>query len=767
MADKNSFVNKIPPPLKPILVIIWVIVFLMVLANVIIPPIAASQLRKQLHENGLQNVRIEDVSFNSFTLTLTIHTLIAEEPTKGRIQWQRSFVNVAFWPLWSKRIKVQDITLNNAIITVVQKPDGTMIIGGITIKPAKGPAPAKKQAPSQWQIGIVNANLNNVLINYTSPLDTHQIIIRSFHVDSYLSWKPSKPTKFDFDIKADTGTIHAAGQLKPLGVNRSGIGVLQIKSFPLSWARPYLKSAGVTRLGGTLDIDLKFQGNMTSPQNYKAATLGSVTFKNINASTKMYSLYCAKTEYNGTTILQPNNINLEGGLTVQPTTIKDIQSDIMILDLDGLKLNGIKLAGSQNISIGNISLSNARALKKGSQTQGPYIISLRNMNADNIQLINPSKFLLHSITINGLNTDLIRLQNGHIQALDYISEIMPPAPPPKPGPKKPPMEFLIDSIKLNDSSLVHFVDLSVKPAVNLTIHNLVFNAAGLSSEQYAKTCVFDVSGYFFPFSNFKFNGSTKLYDPKKTTTLDGNLNSFPLPTLGGYLQCLYGYRIYSGRLNYKTSTKVSDNKLNSQNKIDIYSLNLVPIPNAPAYGTFRNKFLITLPTALSILQNSNGDVNMDLPVTGDLSNPKIPVGEVITTALTTSATKAFSNIFSSVGGVLSTNNSEKQILNFKEIDFAPGQEGISSSQKGYLDKFASTLSKYKNVRILLCGKATDADKHFAVGKSDEKLRLLARTRSVNVKNYLISKKINADRLFLCDPQIDSTKGAKPRVEISI
>jgi uncharacterized protein involved in outer membrane biogenesis len=235
MAGQSSFAKKIPPPLKVTLVIIWVIVFLMVLANVIIPPIAIWQLKNQLKENGLQNVRIEDVSFNSFTLTLTIHTLIAEKPTAGRIQWQRSFVNIAFWPLWNKRIKIQDIVLTNAIITVVRKPDGTMIIGGIKFKPAK---PTKKKAAPQWQIGIVNAKLNNVLINYSSPLDTHQIIIRSFHVDSFLSWKPSIPTKFDLNVKVDTGTIYAAGQMKPLGVNRSGSGVLQIKSFPLSWATP-------------------------------------------------------------------------------------------------------------------------------------------------------------------------------------------------------------------------------------------------------------------------------------------------------------------------------------------------------------------------------------------------------------------------------------------------------------------------------------------------------------------------------------------------
>jgi outer membrane protein OmpA-like peptidoglycan-associated protein len=764
MAGQTSFIHRIPPPLKVILIIIWVIVFIMVLANVIVPPIVASQLRKQLKENGLEYVRIEDVAFNSFTLTLTIHTLIAEQPSTGRLQWQRSFINIAFWPLWAKRIKIQDITLNNAIITVLKKPDGTMIIGGIKIKPAK-PVPAKKRAP-QWQIGIVNANLNNVLINYTSPLDTHQIIIRGFHVDSFLSWKTSIPTKFDLNVKVDTGTIYAAGQLKPLGANRSGIGVLQIKSFPLSWARPYLKAAGITSLGGTLDLNLKYQGNMTSPQNYRAVALGSAVVNNINASTKMYSLYSAKTEFSGTTMLQPDSIKVNGGLTIQPTVIRDIPSDILILDLSGLKLNDLKVSGLKNISIGNVILSDIRALKKGPQTQGPYVVNVKNINANNIRFVNSSRFLAHSININTLNADLIRLPNGHIQAMDYITEILPP-PPAKPGPKKPPMAFLIDSVKVNDSSLVHFVDQSVKPVVNLTIHNFVFNASDLSSVQYAKVSGFDVSGSFFQFSNFKFDGTTTLYDPKKNTNVSGKINSFVLPTLGGYLQTLYGYRIYSGRLNYQTTTKVTNNKLNSSNKIDIYSLNLEPIPNAPAYGKFKNQFLIRLPTALSLLQNAKGDVNMDLPVSGDLGNPKIPIGEVITTALTTSVSKALQKTFSSLGGIISTNNAQQQILNFKEIDFAPGQERVSSSQKGYLDKFASTLAKYKGIRILLCGKATDADKHFAVGMTDEKLRTLARTRSVNVKDYLISKGINAARLFICDPQIDNTKGAKPRVEISI
>jgi len=759
-------IQRISPPFKVILIVIWVIVFLMVLANVIVPPIAASQIRKQLKESGLENIRIEDVAFNSFTLTLTIHTLIAEKPSRGRIQWQRSFVNIAFWPLWRKRIKIQDVTLNNAIITVVKKTDGTMIIGGIKIKPAK-PAPAKKKAPPQWQIGIVNAKLNNVLINYTSPLDTHQIIIRNFHVDNFLSWKPSIPTKFDLNVKVDTGTIYASGQLKPLGANRSGSGVLQIKSFPLSWARPYLRAAGVTSLKGTFDLDLKYQGNMSSLQNYRAEATGSAAVSNLSASTKTYSIYSAKTEYAGTTAMMPDSINVAGSITILPTIIRDIPSDILILDLGGLKLNDLKIAGLQNISIGNVIISNIRALKKGTQTQGQYIVDVKNMNAGNIRFINSSSFLAHSININALNADLIRLQNGNIQALEYISEILPPPPSPKPGPKKPPIAFLIDSVKIKDSSLIHFVDQSVKPAINLTIHNFVFNASDLSSVQYAKTSGFDMSGRFFQFSDFKFAGNTTLFDLKKTTNVNGKINSFPLPTLGGYLQSLYGYRIYSGRFNYQTVTKVTDNKLNSSNNIDIYSLDLEPIPNAPAYGKFKDKFILKLPTALSLLQNTKGDIHLDVPVTGDLNNPNLPIGKVILTALTTSVTKLFTKSFSTLGGIFSTDNAQQQILNFKQIDFAPGQSNISSSQKDYLNKFASTLGKYKKIRILLCGKATDADKNFAIGMTDERLRTLARTRSVNVKNYLISKGINAGRLYICDPQIDNTKGAKPRVEISI
>jgi len=133
-------------------------------------------------------------------------------------------------------------------------------------------------------------------------------------------------------------------------------------------------------------------------------------------------------------------------------------------------------------------------------------------------------------------------------------------------------------------------------------------------------------------------------------------------------------------------------------------------------------------------------------------------------------------------------------VRFKPVPFETGTAELSTDGLTYLDEVAVRLQDRPKVRLLFCGFATRADllpteddisaSETELGEkaqppghiqspeplSEEGRTLLlqlAEERSRTVRDYLVKEKgIGSERLYLCQPEVDTSKEAQPRVEVS-
>src|SRR5205814_241736 len=117
----------------------------------------------------------------------------------------------------------------------------------------------------------------------------------------------------------------------------------------------------------------------------------------------------------------------------------------------------------------------------------------------------------------------------------------------------------------------------------------------------------------------------------------------------------------------------------------------------------RNALNLPIRLAVALLKNSQGQIDLRLPVSGSLSDPQFSVGGIVLHALVglimRAVTSPFSLIASAVGG---SGGNGGEDLNY--VIFTPGWATITPVAKGKLDTVAKALQSRPALKLNICGR---------------------------------------------------------------
>ncbi|RGP39511.1 hypothetical protein BPTFM16_02846 [Altererythrobacter insulae] len=113
-------------------------------------------------------------------------------------------------------------------------------------------------------------------------------------------------------------------------------------------------------------------------------------------------------------------------------------------------------------------------------------------------------------------------------------------------------------------------------------------------------------------------------------------------------------------------------------------------------------------------------------------------------------------------------------LRFDDVEYKVEQVTPDEYQRAYLKDFIALMKDKEKTRVTLCAISTPEDIGLPAGvavknKADIKRLLdLGEQREHAFKDHLVEQgNIESSRILLCKPQIDSSKGAIPRIAISV
>ena len=216
--------------------------------------------------------------------------------------------------------------------------------------------------------------------------------------------------------------------------------------------------------------------------------------------------------------------------------------------------------------------------------------------------------------------------------------------------------YKIDHFNI-DSGLIDFRDDTHGEPFNYHIDQISLKVDSVTS----------LSEWIDVYSSARLNNHGKLkielgLNPSNPMELKVNyvLTNFVLTDLNIYSRYYVGFPVILGNMYYQGKTVITAKKISSENKLIIRNAKL-----GKKSGGLMN---IPLKLALYLLKDVHGDVTLDLPLTGDLNDPKTKIGKLIWQVVKNVVTKIVASPFRALSGLMGVNPDEIKGIEFDYAD---------------------------------------------------------------------------------------------------
>ncbi|WP_175845846.1 DUF748 domain-containing protein [Burkholderia arboris] len=239
---------------------------------------------------------------------------------------------------------------------------------------------------------------------------------------------------------------------------------------------------------------------------------------------------------------------------------------------------------------------------------------------------------------------------------------------------------------------VTYTDNFIKPnyTANLVAIKGTVGAFGTDSTTSAPV---DVAANLAGNGPISIKGSVNPLIEKPALDLTATAHDIELTNLTPYSAKYAGYPITKGKLNVDLHYALENDQLKANNHIFIDQL---------TFGDHvENDTATKLPVklAISLLKNTRGQIDVNLPVSGSLSNPEFSVGGLIWRAVLNLIAKAVTSPFSLLAHAFGSGGED---LGY--VEFAPGSYQLDDAQQKKLDTVVKMLTEKPSIRLDLIGR---------------------------------------------------------------
>lgn len=226
-----------------------------------------------------------------------------------------------------------------------------------------------------------------------------------------------------------------------------------------------------------------------------------------------------------------------------------------------------------------------------------------------------------------------------------------------------------------------FADLSLTPQFGTRMHGLTGVVTGLSTDPTA-TAQVELDGKVDEFGSARVRGTIQPFRATEHTDLKLAFRNLEMTRLTPYSAKFAGRRIDSGRLSVDLEYKIQRRQLAGDNKFIVNKLKLGERVDSP------DAVNLPLDLAIALLQDSQGVIDLDLPVSGSLDDPQFSYGAIIWKAIVNVLTRLVTAPFRALGALLGIGAEQ-----LEAVGFEPGSSALPPPEQEKLKAVAEALAK--------------------------------------------------------------------------
>jgi len=244
--------------------------------------------------------------------------------------------------------------------------------------------------------------------------------------------------------------------------------------------------------------------------------------------------------------------------------------------------------------------------------------------------------------------------------------------------------YKADSIVLRQGKFI-FNDYTLHNKFNYVLEDLVVKAENVSSA--SENIVFKASSILNTSGRMEGDISVNS-DGFRDMDIRYTINELKVSDFNPYSNYYVAHPFTNGVCYYTSTSSVKDRYLKSNHKLEIRNIEVGKKENNSTAYNLPIRFVVAL------LRDKNGNVNLELPIEGNLDDPKYKIGKVIWQVLKNLMSKAVA----APGKLLAKKSGIDEKL-LEGINWQPLQVDLDETQRKSLDAMASILSATPEMKL--------------------------------------------------------------------
>lgn len=458
--------------------------------------------------------------------------------------------------------------------------------------------------------------------------------------------------------------------LKTLQMDEATIDVIDqnVKSTSTRFAPLKLTAQNITQdMNSPITYDFNSTIDTTASLNLKGTFIPASTSLEMVVNANALSLEKAQPYIVPftTTLIQDGSLSLNSKLKAsfdQQTTFK-IEGDATITKFSLADKFKQPLVAWETLNVANVS----------------YTLTPATLSIQNVMLDKPY-----------INLDIKKDGTTNFSNLLKTSSTPPltPAKTKKAPTTQDAMSIYIGNIALKRGT-THFQDASLLLPFATFADRLNGNISTLDTKN-TKPSVLKLEGKVDKYGYAKIDGSVLPFDLKDRANLKIIFKNIDMSSLSPYSGKFVGYAIKEGKLSMDLNYKIKKGLMEGANKINLDSLTLG--------DKIESKEASNLPLglAIAILKDSKGQIDIDLPISGDLNDPEFRYGSIVWKAFGNLIGSILTSPFKLLGSILGI-----ETENLKSIDFAAGEYALIDSEEEKMELYRQILEKRTELKLII------------------------------------------------------------------
>ena len=507
-----------------------------------------------------------------------------------------------------------------------------------------------------------------------------------------------------------------------------------------------------------------------------------------------------------------NSLKAAADFSLKDIGILHAETSQRLLNLNGIDLQAIRVESPDKISVSGIVLKELAMLSdpetEPSSAADLSALRIQEVAVKNVRLSQQKELAIETINLKAVKGLFHRHRDGKLAAIERWNaiqgDIFPAAQADQTatdtaaGDKTGAFKFRIGQVDISGDSELQFKDDSVDPAFSMDLKILEAHLSELDNNRPEQPASVKLLLSDKKDGRLSLNGTLQPFSEKLSLDWVAKIVALDLPPLSPYVIQSTGYRFTSGEMQADVPVKINQNQLEGKIGLVLYNPKVEEVKaEGEQSEEGKIKLSMSLDSALKVMRDKQNNVRLNIPVSGDISDPKFSVADAVNKVLAKTLQKsALTYVKFMLGpygiGIAAAEQLIGSSSNFKlnPIQFSPGSDQLDEAAIDYLERVAAILKEHPKVQVVVCGVATESDRASLIespstaaraqpesskddnsdneNSTDAGLLELAENRSERIKEQLVKvNEIASNRIIDCESQIDKNTEARPRADLEI